>query len=71
MGTIDLVRSVTRALLQLKLRVATLKGRGAGKELRDAEKAASVLEDTILQAPVRAIGSQASFLVCCGFARDW
>jgi hypothetical protein len=61
MGTIDSGRCASRALLQLKLRAAAvLKSRGGGKELRDAEKAGSVLEDTILTAPGRASGSQAS-----------
>jgi hypothetical protein len=62
MGTKDPeLKAVARALLQLKVRTgAFLKPRSAAKELRDVEKAASVLEDAVVKASPKSMNLQVS-----------
>jgi hypothetical protein len=62
MGTKDPeLKAVARALLQLKVRIgALLKPRSGAKELRDVEKAASVLEDAVVKASPKSMNLQVS-----------
>jgi hypothetical protein len=62
MGTdIPDLKAVARALTQLRIRTGTLlKGTSGAKELRDAERAASLLEEAVVKATSSRLGLQAS-----------